>query len=149
MATSAHSLAVKIDSDSVPIQDTGLLFGQRQLAIDLEVPGDGRRSGIRLSSPDADGVVTSGNDRVTIFSDHDQIAVLQVEVDLLARARLQMNFLESAESDLRRTLDRGELDVDLDGLISCNFPRVGYCDIGGDRLPRSDSLRGNTEGRYI
>ena len=78
---------------------------------------------------------------IAIFSDHDQIAVLQVEVDLLARARFQMDFLESAESDLRRTLDCGELDVDLDGLISCNFPRVGYCDIGGDRLPRSNSLR--------
>ena len=111
------------------------------MAIDLEVTGDGRRSGIRLAATDADGVVTSGNDRVAIFGDHDQIAVLQVEVDLLARARLQMDFLESAESDLRRTLDRGELDVDLDGLISRNLPRVGYRDIGGDRLSRSDGLR--------
>ena len=64
-------------------------------------------------------------------------------MDLLARARLQMDLLESAESDLRRTLDRGELDVDLDGLISCNFARVGYCDIGGDRLSCSNCLRGN------
>ena len=84
--------------------------------------------------------------QVTIFSDHDQIAVLQVEVDLLARARLQMDFLESAESDLRCTLDCGELDAELDGLISCNFPSVGYCDIGRDRLARRDSLRGNTGG---
>ena len=34
------------------------LFGQRELAIDVEVPGDARRSGVRLASPDADGVVT-------------------------------------------------------------------------------------------
>ena len=125
------------------------LLGQRELAIDIEVAADRWRSSIRLAATDADGVVTSGNDRVAIFSDHDQIAVLQVEVDLLARARLQMDFLESAESDLRRTLDCGELDVDLDGLISCNFPRVGYRDIGGDRLPRSYSLRGTLRSLYL
>jgi hypothetical protein len=113
------------------------------------VPGDSRRSGIRLASPNADGVVTSGNDGVAIFSDHDQIAVLQVEVDFLARARLQMDLLESAESDLRRTLDRRELDVDLDGLISCNFPRVGYCDIGVDRFARQWLPASRGRGRGV
>ena len=102
-------------------------------------------SGIWLAATDADGVVTSGNDRVAIFSDHDQIAVLQVEVDLLARAWLQMNSLESAQSDLRRTLDIGELEIDLDGLISRNFAGVGYCDVGGDRLSRGYCLRRDTE----
>ena len=77
----------------------GRLFRQGELAIDIEVAADRRCSGVWLAATNADRVVTSGNDRVAILSDHDQIAVLQVEVDLLARARFQMNFLESAESD--------------------------------------------------
>ena len=95
----------------------------------------------RLASTDADGVITLRDDRIAILGHHAQIAVLQVEVNLLARARFQMNALESAESDLRRTLDGRELEIELDDLISRDLARVGYCHIGADRLSRSHSLR--------
>ena len=123
----------------------GRLFRQGELAIDFEVAADRRRSGVGLAATDADGVLTTGNDGIPIFGDHDQIAILEVEVNLLARARLQMNFLESAESDLRRTLHCRELEIDLYGLISRDLACVGYGDIGGDRLSRSNCLRGDTE----
>ncbi len=121
------------------------LFRQGELSIDLEASTDNWRSGIRLASADADCVISRSDDRITILGHHTQITILQLEVNLLARTRFQMNALESAESDLGSTLDLRELEIDLYRFISRNFAGVGYGDVGGDRLSRSYCLLRNTE----
>src|SRR5665213_2211053 len=106
---------------------------------------DRGRARIRLATADADRIIAAGNDRTAVLGHYPQIAILQVEVNLLARARLQMNPLESPESDLRCTLHSRELEIDLYSLISRYLAGIGYGDIGGDRLSRSDCLRGHTQ----
>ncbi len=85
------------------------LFGQGDWGFDMKVPADTWRSGIRLATTDADGVFPSGDDRVAILGDHAQIPVLQLEVNPLARAWLQMNALEPPQSDLRSPFTSGNL----------------------------------------
>ncbi len=80
-----------------------LLFEQRDLVLDVEVSSDSWCSRIRLASSDADGVIPGGNDGTAKLRDHAQIAVLKLEVNLLACARFEMDALKSTKSDLRRT----------------------------------------------
>ena len=72
------------------------------------------------------GVVARGDDRITILGDHSQVAVLQLEMNLLARARFEMNTLEAAQSDAGRALDVRELEIDLHDLISRDLAGVGH-----------------------
>jgi hypothetical protein len=69
----------------------------------MEFSGDYWRPCVRLASADADDILTLSDDWISIRGHHAQIAVLQIEMNLLARARFQMNALESTESDERRT----------------------------------------------
>ena len=107
----------------------------------MELSGSHGRSCIRLASADADRVIALRDDRISILRHHAQIAVLQLEVNLLARARFEMNALKSAQSDVRRTLHRRELEIDLDDFISRDFAGIGHRHIGVDGLPRGHSLR--------
>ena len=80
--------------------------------------GNTGRSGIWLTTADADAVVSAGDDGMAVLGHHAQAAVLQLEVNLLACARIEMNALESAESDLGRTRDQWELQIKLHDLIA-------------------------------
>ena len=71
----------------------------------MEVSSRTRRSGIGLASTDADRVVPLRDDWIAILSHHAQIARLQLEMNLLACAWIEMNAFKSAQSDARRTLD--------------------------------------------
>ena len=53
-----------------------------------------------------------------------EIARFQIEMHFLACAGIEMNALKSAKSDERRTLDRRELEIELNYLIawrSCRY----------------------------
>jgi hypothetical protein len=76
-------------------QNALALFGQGEPAFDIEAPAHSRRGAIGLSAADADCVIAWSDNRTAILSHHDQIAIFQLEVNLLARARLQMNALKS------------------------------------------------------
>src|SRR5437764_4550716 len=111
----------------------------------MELPGHYRCSCIRLATADADRIVTLRDDWISILGHHAQIAILQIEMDLLARARFQMNALELAESDQGRTLHGRKLEIDLHNLISRELAGVGYRCIRTYMLPRCHRLRRNGE----
>src|ERR1039458_9809823 len=111
----------------------------------MESSGNYWRSGVRLASTDADRVITLSNDGISILSHHAQIAVLKLEVNLLARTRFEMNPLKSAKSDLRGALHIRELEIDLHDFISRDLAGVGDRYIGADRLPCSHRLCGHVE----
>jgi len=73
-----------------------LLLRQADLAVDAEVSGDGRGSSTGLAATDAERVIPGGDDGVTGLSDHAEIAIVELEVYLLALAGFQMDALESA-----------------------------------------------------
>ena len=58
------------------------------------------------------------------IGDHAEVARVQLELDLLARSRLQMDALKSAECAPRRTGHVGKLQVQLDDFISGNLSSV-------------------------
>ena len=62
------------------------LFRQAYLAFDMEGPDNSRRPPIRLASSDADRVIAWSDDWISLLSHHTQIAVVQVEMNRLARA---------------------------------------------------------------
>src|SRR5579862_5229239 len=66
-------------------------------------------------------------------------------MDFLARARFEMNTLESAQGDKRRTIDWRELEIELHDLISCDLSRIGHRHIGAHGLSRSNCLRWHAE----
>src|SRR5579863_972524 len=101
----------------------------------MELAGDDWRSCVRLPSTDADCVIPWRNDWISILSHHAQVAVLQLEVNFLARAWFEMNPLKSAESDLRSAFYVRELEIDLDDFVSRDFAGVGNRRISVDRLP--------------
>ena len=138
-------LAMQTTLISRHAQSPRQLFWQGELAINLEVAADTWRSGIRLSAANAHCVITCSDDRITILGHHTQIAALQLKVNLLVRARLQVNALKSAKSNLRRTLYGRKLEIDLYRLISRDLAGVGYRDISGDGLPCRHNLRRDTE----
>ncbi len=101
------------------------LFGQGDLPIDGELPARDGSSGIRLTAADADPVVPRGDDRISSLRDHSQITALQLKMNLPACTRLEMDALEAAKSDERRPLDRRELKIKLNDLVSRQPPGVG------------------------
>src|SRR5580704_2370113 len=82
-----------------------LLFGQCILAVNVKVAGRNRRRCVWLATADADGVIALSNDGIAILHHHLKIARLQIEMHFLACARIEMNALEAAQSDARRTID--------------------------------------------
>src|SRR5579871_3025123 len=85
------------------------LFRPRVLAVDVEMTCDTGRSGVRLSATNADGVVSWSNHRIAVLADHAQIALLQLEMNFLARTRIEVNSLKSSKSDEGCTLYRRKL----------------------------------------
>ncbi len=78
------------DSD---MNSSPLLLGQCILAVDVKVASRNGRCCVWLTSADADGVIALSNDGIAIFRHHLKIARLQIEMDLLARARIEMDAL--------------------------------------------------------
>ena len=71
-----------------------------------------------LAAADADCVVAFGDHRFAGFGHHAQIAMFQLEVDLLRRAGLEMDALESAERAERRALHIREAQIELGNFIA-------------------------------
>src|SRR5215469_16143691 len=94
------------------------LFWQCILAFNVETAADNRRSSVRLTAADADCVIALGDDRIAVFGHHFQIARLQIEVNCLARAGIEMDTLKTSQGDERRSFDLRELEIELDNLIS-------------------------------
>src|SRR5579871_4992471 len=107
----------------------------------MEVAACSGGSGVRLSSPDADCVIALRDHRSSVFRHHAQRAVFQVEMNLLACARIEMNAFESAESDERRTFDRWKLEIELNNLVSSHLSCVGHRDICAHGLACRHGLR--------
>src|SRR5690349_190152 len=89
------------------------LLRQRILPVNVEMAADAWRSGVRLASSDADGVIPFRDHRIPFLGHHTQIARLQLEVHLLACARIEMNPFEAAKRDKRSTFDRREFEIEL------------------------------------
>lgn len=71
------------------------LFWQPDLSIDVKMPCNSSRAGIRLAASNANREVASRN-RMSILRDHAEVPVLEFEVDLLTLSRVQMNSLKAA-----------------------------------------------------
>jgi hypothetical protein len=82
----------------VEFSNSGLLglLWQSVLGDDVEVAGRRWRSGVRLSSPDTDGVIALSDDRIAIVSDHAEVARVEVKVHLLISAGIQVDPLKTA-----------------------------------------------------
>jgi len=115
------------------------------LAFDLEPSGDYWRSGVRLASTDADRVITLSDDWISILGHHAQIAVLQLEMNSLARTGFEMNAPKSAESDLRSAFHIRKFEIELDNFISRYLSRIGHRGLRVDRSSCIHSLRCHPE----
>src|SRR5690349_9471574 len=111
----------------------------------MEVPANSWRSRIGLASSNADRVIALSDNWISILGHHTQIAVLQLEMNLLARARFEMNPLESAESNERSTFHGRELQIDLYDFISFAIAGIRHRDLRFYRMSRTYSVVGNTE----
>lgn len=85
------------------------LLWQRVLAVNMEVATYARYSGIGLPTTDAECVIPLSDDRIAILGHHAQIARLQIEVNLLRSAGLEMNALKSAKSTRGAPFSSGNL----------------------------------------
>ncbi len=121
------------------------LFGQDDLTVDVEFTAHAWRLSIGLAASDADCVIARSDHRSTILGHNSQIAIFQLKVDLLARARFEMNALKPAQSNLRCALDRRKLEIDLHRFVACNLAAVGHRHIGANWLSSGHSLSRNAE----
>lgn len=112
------------------------LFRKSELAVDVEMPGRAGRSGTGLTPADGDGVVATRDDRLAHVGDHAEIAIFQLEMNLLARARIEVNALEATQRKEGRAFHGWELEVELHDFIARRFACVGHRDVGGDRIAR-------------
>ena len=85
------------------------LLWQRVLALNMEVITYARYSSIGLPTTDAECVIPLDDDRIAILGHHAQIARLQIEVNLLRSAGLEMNALKSAKSTRGAPFSSGNL----------------------------------------
>src|SRR5438067_1538893 len=120
-------------------------LGQGDLAVDLEVSGNHRCTGIRLPSADADCVIALSNDRGAILGHHAQVTIFQFKMNFLAGARFEMDTLESAQGEERRTFHGRKFEIDLDDLVASDFAGVSNLHLDAEWLVRGDGLRGNGE----
>lgn len=122
------------------------LLRQRDLAVDVEMAGDFRRSRIGLTSADADRVVPRGDDRLADIRHHAEIAIRELEMNLPALARIEMDPPKSAKCDARRSCEGRKLEVKLRDLISRKLAdiRNSHCYVdgiaGAERHFREDEI---------
>jgi hypothetical protein len=69
------------------------------LAVNVEMADDTRRSGIRLPTTDADGVVPWSDNWIAFVGYDAEIARLQFEMDFLACTRIEMNSFKPSKSN--------------------------------------------------
>ena len=101
------------------------LLWQRVLAVNMEVATYARYSGIGLPTTDAECVISLSDDRIAILGHHAQITRLQIEVNLLRSAGLEMNAMKSAESNAGRALFIREFEIKLHYFVSRDVAGVG------------------------
>ena len=119
------------------------LLRQGILPFDMDVPSHTMGTCVGLASPYADGVVPLWDDDWFPFlSHHTQVARFQIEMHFLARAWIEMNAFESTQSNAGRALDRRELEIELNYLVTCDLTSIGHSHIGPDRLFGSDGGSG-------
>ena len=71
------------------------LFRQHELSFDLKVPAPRGDSGSGLATSDRDRVLALRHDDVSLVGNHTQVALVEVEVESLTCAGVQMDSLES------------------------------------------------------
>lgn len=87
------------------------LFGQHNLAIDMEVAGNRRSTGSWLAAAHRHGVLALGDDPVAGFGHHAEVTGLQVKFHHLAGAGLKIDPLEPAKGGDGRALYIRKLQV--------------------------------------
>src|SRR5438046_2949763 len=80
-------------------------FRQSFRSFHLKSSRDGWRPGVRLSPADRNRILPLGDDRFSGVAHHAQVAVFQLELNLLRFARLQVHALESAQRTQWRSWD--------------------------------------------
>src|SRR6185437_15490600 len=80
----------------------------------------------RLAAADRNCIFTFGDDDVSGFRYHAEIATLQVKFDHLARTRFEMDALESAKSADWRTGDVRKLEIELRDFVAHEMAGVCY-----------------------
>lgn len=74
----------------------------------MKVPADAGRLSIGLAAADADGVIAAGNDRLPGLGHHAQVAILQVEVNLLACSGFEVDSLKFPQKRPEAHLEQAE-----------------------------------------
>ena len=82
-----------------------------------------------MSAAYGDFVLALGYDGLASFGDHAQIAGVQVEVEGLGCAGVEVDALEAAQGAERSAGNLGEFEIELGYFIPCFFACVGDCDI--------------------
>src|ERR1035438_10264533 len=113
------------------------LLGQYQRALDLKALREHLSAGFRLAAADREGVLALGDDRLSGFRDHAQVARLKLEAQLLRGACFQMNPLEAAQCTERRARYLGKFKVELSDFIAGALAGVGDGEFGDNRAARS------------
>src|ERR1035437_4618671 len=121
------------------------LLRQRLASVYLERCVHRRCSCVRLAAADRDRVTALRNDRIPSLGDHHQVAVLQLKLDLLRLARLEVNSLEAAQSTQRGPGDVGEGEVDLSDLVTLTVSGIGDGGSGDQQIARVDCGLGRGE----
>ena len=80
------------------------------------------------------------DDGIPFLSDHAEVTRLQLEVHLLTRASIEVDALESTESDAGSSLNCRKVEIELHDLVSRNLAGVGHSHIGAQGLSRSNAL---------
>src|SRR5256885_16654051 len=109
-------------------------FRQSFRSFHLKSPCDGWRSGVRLSPADRNRIFPLGDDRFSGVVHHAQVAVFQLELNLLRFARLQVHALESAQRTQWRSGGIWESEIELCYLVAFEFSSVCYCHFGCKRI---------------
>src|SRR5580692_8565997 len=110
---SSASRRVRMRFEDSDMNGSPLLLRQCILPINVEVSSRNGCCGIGLTSADTDRVIPLRDDGIAILRHHLKIARLQIKMDLLAGARIEMNALKATQSDMRRTLDRRKREIEL------------------------------------
>src|SRR5579875_1020420 len=97
---------------------TCALLRQSVLALDAKPSAYARSPSVRLPAADADRVITLRHDRIPVFRHHAQVARSEMEMHLLARARVQMDSLEAAQRDAWSAAYPRKLQIELNHLVS-------------------------------
>src|SRR5579863_2391069 len=92
--SASRRVSMRLENSDINISP--LLLGQCILPVDVKVTGRNGRCCVGLTTADADAVIALRDDGIAIFRHHLKIAWLQIEMDLLARTRIEMDARKSS-----------------------------------------------------